>query len=301
MNKMTYLMVMLFTVLVLMPGCASMPNKITTSWQDDGLKGNVKTITRTSAIFSHGNTDRKIAGKHQLDKISTYDTGGNKIEEKLFTDLAPNRDFHYKYDIKGYMIEKEEIHKVSRPYNGYKIKYHYKYNSKGNVAEEVCYKLMLGMPDHWEYSKDDHNKYKYDKRGYMVEKLRGDFTTKIKYDSSGRKTDVRTYSSGREVGVSTNEYDANGNLIKSVNISTFNLENIIFSYKFDAGGNKIEESRIIEDIKLRPSSSPYHEKTTWKYDARGNMIEEIKYEDNIEKDKTILVPVEITTVAYEFY
>ncbi len=31
------------------------------------------------------------------------------------------------------------------------------------------------------------------------------------------------------------------------------------------------------------------------------MIEEIKYEDNIEKDKTILVPVEITTVAYEFY
>ena len=292
MKKLIFILVLFFNVVMVLSGCETMPVKNTTSWQDDGLMGHIKTITKSTDEYDYTYTSYhlkknytgEVKKRFNLMIVGSYDSNGKKTEETAFCDFKKTRRTSYKYDPLGYLVEDEDFSQVGYDKNNYKyysngkLKKIIHYNSNETVFEYDSSGRIIGKKEKDGVNDDKCYTYKYDEKGRMVEEI-------YNYGSSQHSTFFK--------------YDAGGNLVeKSMSGYAFSYEpvNTTYSYKFDSNGNKIEEEKC-EYNKEKELLARY----ILKYDSRGNKIEQTKLEDKSFDGKIKSVPVENTKWTYEFY
>ena len=160
MYKLTSLLTLLVALLTVMPGQAATKKK--TGWQEQGLKGNVKTVTtssyeiklvfgeskqvlRSKVIYKYDATGNMIEqayynadGSLSFKYIAKYDAAGSKIEEAYYNaDGSLSGKYICKYDAVGNRIERAEYN-VNGSLSGKTIS---KYDAAGNRIELAGYKI----------------------------------------------------------------------------------------------------------------------------------------------------------------
>ncbi|MDR3247049.1 MAG: hypothetical protein LBT50_11550 [Prevotellaceae bacterium] len=126
--------------------------------------------------------------------------------------------------------------------------------------------------------KNKHN-ISYDKSGNIVSEsketptVKGNFTTKYKYDSEKRLSKKEITSNGRIISTYIYRYDDKGNAVEKEiqkKLGLLDINNEKFECKYD------ENNRLIEEIHL---DGEKYNKTEYKYNEKGQIIRRVEYNE----------------------
>lgn len=191
----------------------------------DGLKGKVKNITTN--------------GKY----LTKYDENGNKLEENTrqeAIDEGEDVKTTFKYDGKGYLIERNELYLTSKS----ETKTSLKNDELGRMIEEKS-------------SESNKTTYKYDNNGYLIE-------TAFWVITKGKIQSKYTY-----------KYDIKGNLSEMSEYVDFGKGIKLNSTNFYTYDDK---ANMIENKLDNASFKQFNTKITYKYDDKNNILEQINYD-----------------------
>ena len=180
-----------------------------------------------------------------------YDEDGNCLECKTTNEENGllETTIYYDYDDSNNKVSENYEHSY-HPYD-YGVKYIY--DKKGRLSNEIS------SSDNY----SEETEFNYDKKGRVI----GEKTNKFWYEADGRL-------SSRKSWVTENEYDKNGNLIKS-SIEYDEGFSYNYTYEYDKDGNLVYYKYILDD-KGMESSFEYK----YEYDEYGKQKEGFyKYED----------------------
>ncbi len=179
-------------------------------------------------------------------------------------------NFDILFNKEGYEIKKDEFnHFEGKLYR----RCTFKYDNKGYKVEKRCYLFTTNM-----YEKET---YKYDDNGNMIESNEYnrngslEFRKTYKYDDNKNVIELYQYKNKSLFAKVIYKYNNEGELIE---FNTFTDNGSLLdkvNYKYDSNGNLIEE--------LHSDNKNYNSKETYKYelDKNGNWIKKItfKYKD----------------------
>ena len=283
--------------------------KIKNGWEEDKLKGKVKSYTQFSyeALERFGKIEKGALIKDIFANLqNNYDEVGNLIERNTFREGSivdiEDKDT-YKYDKKSNKVEAKS------------------YSSDGSLSYKETFKYdeNNNMIEHNGYSSDGSLSYKetfkYDENNNMIEQNNyssdGILTSKetFKYDEKSNNIEANYYSSDGSLTYKfTFKYDENNNMIEKNGYSSDGRLDEKCAYKYDEMGN-------ISEYLLYDSDGSIILKVTEKYDDKGNMKEscsdenkrEYEYEyDNVGNWIKQIVylnkkPIKIYERSYQYY
>lgn len=231
------------------------------------INGGYKTRSNVNYLYRFGAVD--VQSK-RLGGYDFFDAKGNIIRSTYFASGSSRQILGHKYNYDNYENLIEDI--SYKPDGSVYTRYIYKYNNINNKTEETFYNSDGSLLSKIVYF--------YDNIGNMIKSLEYDnyerllYKKTFKYNHKREKIEeFQHYLDGRSGGVKTTfEYDANGNMVESVNL--FMVKSI---YKYDDGGNVIEE--------IAYSGDKIFKRTTYKYDLIGNRIETVEYDETYGLDE----------------
>ena len=180
-----------------------------------------------------------------------YDKNGNCTECRVTNEENGllERTTYYDYDDGNNKVSENNEHSY-HPYD-YGVKYIY--DKQGRLSEVIS--------SSEEYSEE--TEYNYDEKGRVI----GECTNKFWFENDGRLSSRRSW-------ITKNEYDKNGNLVKSI-ISYDEGFSYNYFYEYDKEGNLVHYTNILDDKGMQ---STYEYK--YVFDEYGNQKEVFyKYED----------------------
>ena len=221
--------------------------------------------------FNNGKID---INSKMIDEIRKFDNNGNEIESihysHFFNKSQISNIYLYKYDDKGNLIEKN----MFTYYDSIETNIQYIYNEKGYKNIQIFRK-------------------KKNKNNYLEER-----TGIYKLDNFGREINLIWYQDSLLYSIIFSHYNENGIITEETFYkidSTLNKQltleykekglitesnialKIMWNYKYDNLGNKIEEIYYNE-------TGSFEQKYTFLYDEFGNLLEKL----NLKNDSTIL-------------
>lgn len=261
-------------------GCQKNHSEKKTSWDTDGLKGNVK-ILRTfqyKAIDSGGIISKgQMIDNNYGNVLIKYNRNGDWIEYRSFTsegnkswselprfdkkgNMTLRNDYSYtnydstlvrryesRFDRKGNLIE-------SIRYNGKDSithKYFNKYDSKGNLIESFTYNSTDSLLRKTISIYDENNNL-MDVNSFIAPKKHS--ITKFKYNNNSKQSEKHIYNSDNLLETKTlYEYNNMGHW-KEVRIYNSNdelIENNSFDYEYDEKGNWVKKIEFKNNIATR--------------------------------------------------
>jgi hypothetical protein len=240
------------------------------------LKGNVKAITQTSfiAIDSAGVVIKGAKGSKSdqctvnSDFDMRFDNKGRTLKEIFFNVRSVSQIIvNHKYDDirRTEEIKEESDGKTSFIYN-------YAYNDKGKMV--IC--NIIQYPG----SHNQQIKFKYDKKGNMIESVynnsKDEFKTIYKYDSTGNQTAQETFDSrGLPFLKETYKVDNKENVLEhnyySPGCKTIDHKML---FKYDSKGNVTQREFYQPADKLAKTSTCKYE-----YDQDNNWAKRIDFEN----------------------
>ena len=194
-----------------------------------------------------GKTYNKLTGRLDSRNEYRYDSQGNLVEKKDYTDGRLDSRNEYRYDSQGNLVEKKGCDEYGE-WRG-----EYRYDSLGNLVEEKSYR---------DGSLDSRYEYSYDSQGNLVEgKLYyGDGTLLVEknksYYEDGTLRSERRYGDQGNL-VEEKEYYKDGTLESEK--------------KYNDQGGLVEEKEYYKDGTLESEK---------KYNDQWNLVEEKEYYEN---------------------
>ena len=225
----------------------------------------MKLVKEESATYEIADDGSKTEDSTS-DDIYEYDAKGNVIKKTYYCDGILLETWKYTYDENGNMIE-NSLYEGGSP----NLIMEYAYDEKGNMVTEkmTSRDTDIEMVTTYAYDEDGNmirEEYKSTKGGGISICKATEYT----YDEDGNCIHVKTLYDGEVVSEDTNEYDENGNLIKTSNLRAedTNPRITIYEYTYDYEGN------ILKSIKKDEQGSKTIAEYT--YDTNGNILTYVK-------------------------
>lgn len=234
----------------------------------------------------NGNTIRSTNydenGKPSWSYGYEYDEDGKKIKETSYKeDGSISMIYRYEYDEKG-NITKEARYDETETLRAYEV---YEYDENGYVLKMTQYSAGGVKTGYTEYFENTTyaNKYAGRRRteSYFSD---GSLSYIYEYNKNGETTKSEDYRNGKLWSAEENEYDENGNLIKS---SSYDADRKFTSYSvygYNESGKRIKISEYDGDDKLTGYTEIKRDGkyvlSETVYDADGNKTEYTEYLEN---------------------
>jgi len=233
----------------------------------------VKSISEKSYTLTNGNISDDFDEKTEYG----YDVNGNNIYLR-----SESQESNWEYDQFGNVIK----HSYSGGYSNYMNVIEIKYNDNGLKVEENINEINS--------NRKTKLTYKYNSQGYLTEESTyledyGIFEEirNYIYDNSGNKiTEILSGDNIPKMKIS-NEFDVNGNKIKSIIYNEDGSIQATWKNKYD------NKNRIIEYISERDDFSG-NQRDVNNYDSNGLLLEKTQYYNSNE-------PSIIYKYEYKFY
>lgn len=234
----------------------------------------------------NGNTIRSTNydenGKPSWSYGYEYDEDGKKIKETSYKeDGSISMIYRYEYDEKG-NLTKEARCDETETLRAYDV---YEYDENGYVLKMTQYSAGGVKTGYKEYFENTTyaNKYTGERRSESYDSD-GNLSSVYEYNRNGETTKSENYRNGKLWSAEENEYDENGNLIKS---SSYDADRKFTSYSvygYNESGKRIKISEYDGDDKLTGYTEIKRDGkyvlSETVYDADGNKTEYTEYLEN---------------------
>jgi lipoprotein len=267
-----------------------------TDWEEEGLKGKVKTLTKI--LYRGTEKNGKIIKKNLYTEIVRYsfNTDGYYTLEERFSSSTNEPAFYYLkflYNDKKQLIEEINFRKDKEYWRGT-----YLYNKQGD-----CIMITDKLPDF--EAEEKHFTYVYTPEGKQKtfsQTLNNRVVKTVTfYNKKNLILKEEVYTDDQLTLQDTNTYDEHDRLVKWVsssdngdeeNLYTYDSYGNLISYKFTAVGTFTDEQReyqydekgnilqkhvsIIFFSAANGSAEESHSLYTYTYDDQGNILTEIR-------------------------
>ena len=201
-----------------------------------------------------GKTYNKLTGRLDSRNEYRYDSQGNLVEKKDYTDGRLDSRNEYRYDSQGNLVEKKGCDEYGE------WRFEYRYDSQGNLVEKK------GCDEYGEW----RGEYRYDSLGNLVEEKSYrdgslDSRYEYSYDSQGNLVEGKLYY-------------GDGTLLVEKNKSYYEDGTLRSERRYGDQGNLVEEKEYYKDGTLESEK---------KYNDQGGLVEEKEYykDGTLESEK----------------
>lgn len=266
------------TALLLILSCGARQTALTTTteWDEDILKGKVKTVS--TFIYNED-------GEPGVSYVKQYNEAGRLLERTYFENGAVVKSHRLcSYDDKGNLVLIREIG-YRQSEKGDTIDIVYEYNDSGLltcqkelrngalfycVAKDYNEKGLLMLTTESDYDTETHYAYGYyyDSKDRLVKQETPYSYLTFEYDKDGKVASQKVYEaeSNELLTTTTLGYDSSGRLIQEVCSDAEGPSTIGYSsiMSYD------DQNRLVE-LKLTDDDGMVERHITYTYDERGNM------------------------------